>query len=118
MEMFLYTVTVYLQPCTYRFIHYIYYTIYMGTTYWVYHAGYYFAFRLPFGRDVFFSLRQLLAPVRTYDIETLPIYMYVVLSGELPGLSYTVEPPNKGHLGTRASVLYSVVSFIRRLEMY
>ena len=32
--------------------------------------------------------------------------------------SYTVEPPNKGHLGTRASVLYSEVSFIRRLEMY
>ena len=31
---------------------------------------------------------------------------------------YTVEPPNKGHLGTRASVLYSEVSFIRRLEMY
>ena len=30
----------------------------------------------------------------------------------------TVEPPNKGHLGTRASVLYSEVSFIRRLEMY
>ena len=30
---------------------------------------------------------------------------------------YTVEPPNKGHLGTRASVLYSDVSFIRRLEM-
>ena len=29
----------------------------------------------------------------------------------------TVEPPNKGHLGTRASVLYSEVSFIRRLEM-
>ena len=28
-----------------------------------------------------------------------------------------VEPPNKGHLGTRASVLYSEVSFIRRLEM-
>ena len=26
---------------------------------------------------------------------------------------YTVEPPNKGHLGTRASVLYSEVSFIR-----
>ena len=25
----------------------------------------------------------------------------------------TVEPPNKGHLGTRASVLYSEVSFIR-----
>ena len=33
-------------------------------------------------------------------------------------LLYTVEPPNKGHLGTRASVLYSEVSFIRRLEMY
>ena len=32
--------------------------------------------------------------------------------------TYTVEPPNKGHLGTRASVLYSEVSFIRRLEMY
>ena len=31
---------------------------------------------------------------------------------------YTVEPPNKGHLETRASVLYSEVSFIRRLEMY
>ena len=31
---------------------------------------------------------------------------------------YTVEPLNKGHLGTRASVLYSEVSFIRRLEMY
>ena len=30
----------------------------------------------------------------------------------------TVEPPNKGHLGTRASVLYSEVSFIRRVEMY
>ena len=29
----------------------------------------------------------------------------------------TVEPPNKGHLGTRASVLYSEVSFIRRLEV-
>ena len=33
-------------------------------------------------------------------------------------ISATVEPPNKGHLGTRASVLYSEVSFIRRLEMY
>ena len=31
---------------------------------------------------------------------------------------YTVEPPNKGHLGTRASVVYSEVSFIRRLEMH
>ena len=31
---------------------------------------------------------------------------------------YTVEPPNKGHLGTRASVLYLEVSFIRRLELY
>ena len=31
---------------------------------------------------------------------------------------HLVEPPNKGHLGTRASVLYSEVSFIRRLEMY
>ena len=30
----------------------------------------------------------------------------------------TVEPPNKGHLGTRATVLYSEVSFIRMLEMY
>ena len=30
----------------------------------------------------------------------------------------TVEPPNKGHLGTRASVHYSEVSFIRRVEMY
>ena len=29
----------------------------------------------------------------------------------------TVEPPNKGHLGTRASVLSSEVSFIRRLAM-
>ena len=34
------------------------------------------------------------------------------------GLRTTVEPPNKGHLGTRASVLYSEVSFIRSLEMY
>ena len=32
--------------------------------------------------------------------------------------THTVEPPNKGHLGTRASVLYSEVSFIWRLEMY
>ena len=30
---------------------------------------------------------------------------------------YTVEPPNKIHLGTRANVLYSEVSFIQRLEM-
>ena len=32
-------------------------------------------------------------------------------------LLYTVEAPIKGHLGTRASVLYSEVAFIRRLEM-
>ena len=32
--------------------------------------------------------------------------------------NYTVEPLNKGHLGTRASVLYSEVSFIQRVEMY
>ena len=35
-----------------------------------------------------------------------------------PSLCITVEPPNKGHLGTRASVLYSEVSFIWRFEMY
>ena len=30
--------------------------------------------------------------------------------------SCTVEPPNKGHIGTRSSVLYREVSFIRRLK--
>ena len=29
---------------------------------------------------------------------------------------YTVEPPNKGHVGTRSFVLYREVSFIRRLK--
>ena len=29
---------------------------------------------------------------------------------------YTVEPPNKGHIGTRSFVLYREVSFIRRLK--
>ena len=28
----------------------------------------------------------------------------------------TVEPPNKGHVGTRSFVLYREVSFIRRLK--
>ena len=31
-------------------------------------------------------------------------------------LVYTVEPPNKGHVGTRSFVLYRQVSFIRRLQ--
>ena len=31
-------------------------------------------------------------------------------------LMYTVEPPNKGHVGTRSFVLYREVSFIRRLK--
>ena len=30
--------------------------------------------------------------------------------------SYTVEPPNKGHVGTRGFVLYREVFFIRRLK--
>ena len=29
---------------------------------------------------------------------------------------YTVEPPNKGHIGTKSFVLYKEVSFIRRLK--
>ena len=29
---------------------------------------------------------------------------------------YTVEPPNKGHVGTRSFVLYREVSFILRLK--
>ena len=29
---------------------------------------------------------------------------------------YTVEPPNKGHIGIRSFVLYREVSFIRRLK--
>ena len=29
---------------------------------------------------------------------------------------YTVEPPNKGHVGTRSFVLYREVSFIQRLK--
>ena len=29
---------------------------------------------------------------------------------------YTVEPPNKGHIGTRSFVLYREVSVIRRLK--
>ena len=28
---------------------------------------------------------------------------------------YTVEPPNKGHVGAKSFVLYREVSFIRRL---
>ena len=31
-------------------------------------------------------------------------------------VSYTVEPPNKGHVGTRSFVLYREVSFIRMLK--
>ena len=34
-------------------------------------------------------------------------FMYVVIQ---------VEPPNKGHVGTRSSVLYREVSFIRRFK--
>ena len=30
--------------------------------------------------------------------------------------TYTVEPPKKGHIGTRSFVLYREVSFIRRLK--
>ena len=30
--------------------------------------------------------------------------------------TYTVEPPNKGHVRTRSFVLYREVSFIRRLK--
>ena len=33
-----------------------------------------------------------------------------------PNLLNTVEPPNKGHIGTRSFVLYREVSFIRRLK--
>ena len=31
-------------------------------------------------------------------------------------VSITVEPPNKGHVGTRSFVLYREVSFIRMLK--
>ena len=30
--------------------------------------------------------------------------------------AYTVEPPNKGHIGTRSFVLHREMSFIRRLK--
>ena len=33
-----------------------------------------------------------------------------------PCCHYTVEPPNKVHVGTRSFVLYREVSFIRRLK--
>ena len=70
----------------------------------------------PLGNEEFNELSQqawthlLMQVVKVQCSYILYMYMYVN--------TCTVEPLNKGHLGTRASVLYSEVSFIRRLEMY
>ena len=40
----------------------------------------------------------------------------LVVAFPVMSVSYTVEPPNKGHVGTRNFVLYREVSFIRRLK--
>ena len=43
--------------------------------------------------------------------------MYVIRINEkfMPLIGCTVEPPNKGHVGTKSFVLYREVSFIQRL---
>ena len=44
-----------------------------------------------------------------------PLFVDVCLSLEISvTVIYTVEPPNKGHVGTRSFVLYREVSFIKR----
>ena len=50
------------------------------------------------------------APVKTKVVTSSNRNPNIQVRG---AVTYTVEPPNKGHLGTRASVLYSEVSFIR-----
>ena len=50
-------------------------------------------------------------PILTNRLPPTPFYIHIIYT-------YTVEPPNKGHLGTRASVHYSEVSFNWRVEMY
>ena len=46
----------------------------------------------------------------------LAVAICVCLERILDCPSYTVEPLNKGHIGTRSFVLYREVSFIRRLK--
>ena len=46
----------------------------------------------------------------------LAVAICVCLERILDCPSCTVEPPNKGHVGTRSFVLYREVSFIRRLK--
>ena len=67
--------------------------------------------------NIFFSCAEE-AKLKVGDFGLATVCAAVDPGSEFRQKPYTVEPPNKGHLGARASVLYSEVSFIRRLEMY
>ena len=81
---------------------------------------------LIFSASSFYLKAQQLAPKDGRPYNQLAVTAINAVSLALPcntallkyTIIYTVEPPNKGYLGTRPSVLYSGVSFIRRFKMY
>ena len=44
------------------------------------------------------------------------LLLHLAMASSSTDVLYTVEPLNKGHVGTRSFVLYREVSFIRRLK--
>ena len=53
----------------------------------------------------------------TQVVDALLVHnIYYLQGSSLFKFVYTVEPPNKGHVGTRSFILYREVSYIRRLK--